>query len=107
MVAPNARDVLKKENELLDELTKRAAMFANKATGLEADIYSAWQQSFRRYRESNDELIGANDSDFEQGLGEEIKILESLRNSITGHSGVTDNWREDLDDDIALWKKML
>jgi hypothetical protein len=107
MVAPNARDVLKKENELLDELTKRAAMFANKATGLEADIYNAWQQSFRRYRESNDELIGANDSDFEQGLAEEIKILESLRNSITGDSDVADNWRADLDDDIALWKKML
>jgi len=41
MVAPNARDFLKKENELLDELANRAAAFANKATGLEADIYNA------------------------------------------------------------------
>ena len=49
----------------------------------------------------------ANDSDFERGLAEEIKILESLRNSITGDSGVADNWRKDLDDDVALWKKML
>jgi len=71
MVAPNARDFLKKENELLDELANRAATFANKATGLEADIYNAWQQDFRRRRESNEELIGANDSDFEQGLTEE------------------------------------
>src|SRR6185295_2858640 len=68
MVAPNARDFLKKENELLDELANRAAAFANKGTGLEADIYNAWQQDFRRRRESNEELIGANDSDFEQGL---------------------------------------
>ena len=51
--------------------------------------------------------LGANDSDFERGLAEEIKILESLRNSITGDSGVADNWRKDLDDDVALWKKML
>jgi hypothetical protein len=65
------------------------------------------QQDFRRRRESNEELIGANDSDFEQGLTEEIKILESLRNSITGDSVVADNWREDLDEDIALSKKML
>ena len=107
MVAPNARDFLKKENELLDELANRVAMLANKATGLEANIYNAWQQSFRRYRESNDELIGANNSDFEQGLADVIQILESLRNSITGDSGVADNWRKDLDDDIALWKKML
>ena len=33
MVAPNARDFLKKENELLDELANRVAMLANKATG--------------------------------------------------------------------------
>ena len=105
MVAPNARDFLKKENELLDELANRAAAFANKATGLEADIYNAWQQDFRRRRESNEELIGANDSDFEQGLTEEIKILESLRNSITRDSVFADNWREDLDEDIALSKK--
>ena len=77
MVAPNARDFLKKENELLDELANRAATFANKATGLEADIYNAWQQDFRRRRESNEEPIGANDSDFKQGLTEESKSLKA------------------------------
>jgi hypothetical protein len=107
MVAPNAREVLKKENELLDELANRAAMFASKATGLEADIYKAWEQDFRRRRESNEELIGASDSDFDQSLTEEINILESLRNSITGNSVVAENWREDLDEDIALSKKVL
>ena len=70
-------------------------------------ISTMLQQDFRRRRESNEELIGANDSDFEQGLTEEIKILESLRNSITGDSVVADNWREDLDEDITLSKKML
>ena len=44
---------------------------------------------------------------FKQGLTEEIKILESLRNSITRDSVVADNWREDLDEDITLSKKML
>jgi hypothetical protein len=107
MVAPNAREVLKKENELLDDLSQRAEMFAKKATGLEADIYNAWEQDFRRRRESNDELISTSDSDFDQGLTEEIKILESLRNSITGNSVVAENWREDLDEDIALSNKLL
>jgi hypothetical protein len=82
-------------------------MFASKATGLEADIYKAWEQDFRRRRESNEELIGASDSDFDQSLTEEINILESLRNSITGNSVVAENWREDLDEDIALSKKVL
>jgi hypothetical protein len=82
------------------------AMFASKATGLEADIYKAGSKIFAGVA-SNDELIGASDSDFDQSLTEEINILESLGNSITGNSVVAENWREDLDEDIALSKKVL
>jgi hypothetical protein len=107
MVAKNAREVLKKENELLDDLAQRASVFAQKAVGVEADVINAWTREFRGRRESNDELIGKDDSAFDQELKEEIKLLESLRNSITGGSDVAQYWRGDLGEDIALSKKLL
>jgi len=107
MVASNARAVLKKENELLDDLAQRASVFAQNAVGVEADVINAWVREFRGRRESNDELIGKDDSAFDQELKEEIKLLESLRNTITGGSDVAQYWREDLGDDIALSKKLL
>ena len=58
MVAKNARDVLQKENELLDELVKSASAFAKNAQDVDADIANAWVQLFYAgIARSNEELI--------------------------------------------------
>lgn len=107
MVAPNAREALKKENELLDELAQRASAFANRATGVEAAIFNSWVREFRGRRESNDELIAKDDAALDRELKEEVEILESLRKSIAGQSHVAQYWRDDLGEDIELSKRLL
>lgn len=107
MVAQSAREALKKENALLDDLAQRASALAKNAVGVEADIINAWVREFNGRRESNDDLIGKNDAAFDQGLKEEVKLLESLRNSISGSGDIAEYWRADIGDDIALSKKLL
>lgn len=107
MVAQNAREALKKENAVLDDLAQRASAFAKNAVGVEADIINAWVREFNGRRESNDDLIGKSDAAFDQELKEEIKLLENLRNSVSGSGDMAEYWRADLGDDIALSKKLL
>ncbi len=107
MVATNAREVLKKENELLDELVRTASAFAQKAGGAEAHIFKAWVQELRGHREANDDLIGMDDAGFDRELNKEIKVLEGLRNAITGKSDIDEYWRSNIGEDIDISKKLL
>ena len=66
MVAANAREVLKKENELLSELAQKAAA---------SSVGSGWVDFMRGWRENNEKLIAMDDSAFAKELNEEIKRL--------------------------------
>jgi hypothetical protein len=107
MVASNARAVLKKENELLDNLLQTASAFAQNASGTEADVFNAWVRELQGHRDANTGLIGATDAEFDQELGDEIKILERMRASITGNGDVDEYWKDNIGDDIAISKKLL
>ncbi len=99
MVAKNARDVLKKENELLNDLAKRAS-----AT---AEVGDSWARFFTRWRETNEKLIGMADAAFDGALKDEIKCLEGMRNSITGDSAAATYWKSTVDVDIENTKELL
>ena len=107
MVANNARAVLKKENELLDDLVQRASAFAQGAGGAEADVLNAWVRELRGHREANDDLIGRDDAGFDRELNKEIKVLEGMRAAITGDGDIEKYWRDNIGDDIAISKKLL
>jgi hypothetical protein len=99
MVAANAKDVLKKENELLSDLQQRASASASVGEG--------WAQFFKGWRAANDRLIAMADSAFEQEVNAEIKRLESMRNAITGDSPGATFWKESLGFDIDNSKELL
>ena len=107
MVAKNARDVLQKENELLDELVKSASAFAKNARDVDADIANAWVNYFRRHRAVNEELINSDNPDFDQELTEEVGLLESMRDSIASGGLIEKTWKDGHGDDIAIAKKLL
>lgn len=98
MVAANAREVLKKENELLNELAQRAAA---------SSVGSGWADFIRGWRENNEKLIAMDDSAFAKELNEEIKRLESMRSAITGDSPGAKYWKDSLSTDIANSKELL
>ena len=62
MVASNARAVLQKENELLDELIKASSTFMQGLTGVEADVLNEWVNYFKEWRKINKECIGMTDA---------------------------------------------
>ena len=99
MVAKNARDVLQRENKLLDDLAKRAS-----AT---PEVGNSWAQFFTRWRDTNEKLIGMADTAFDQALKDEIKCLEGMRNSITGDSAAATYWKSTVGVDIENTKELL
>lgn len=107
MVAPNARAILEKENEMLDSLVQTASAFAQKASGTEADVLNAWVREFQGHRDANGDLIGMTDAEFDRELNEEIKILERMRASVTGSRDIDEYWKGTIGDDIAISKKLL
>lgn len=111
MVAPNARNVLTKENQLLDELVQTASTYANNAVGnLETAVFNAWVEALSGHRNINAGLISMSDSDFDDALQEEAGLLQNSLNPIaggTGGSNVAQYWREQLDKDIKISKKLL
>lgn len=107
MVAPNARAILKKENEMLDELVQTASAFAQKAAGVEAEVFSSWVQELQGHRDANSDLIGRTDAEFDRELNEEIKVLERMRASITGNGDIDEYWKDNVGGDIAISKKLL
>ena len=102
MVASNAREVLKKENELLEELAKRTSTFAQNLPALQADIINDWAAYFRGWQKINEDLIGKADSAIDDELKMEMKRLEGMRNSVTGDSASAKYWRQVLDEDIEI-----
>ena len=84
MVAANAREVLKKENELLSELAQKAAA---------SSVGSGWVDFMRGWRENNEKLIAMDDLAFAKESNEEIKRLESMRSAITGDSPGAKYWK--------------
>ena len=107
MVASNAREVLKKENELLEELAKRTSTFAQNLPALQADIINDWAAYFRGWQKVNEDLIGKADSAIDDELKMEMKRLEGMRNSVTGDSASAKYWRQVLDEDIEIANKLL
>ena len=106
MVAQNAREALKKENKLLDEMLQKASAYAKNATGVEADIFNDWVRYLRSYREINDDLIAKDDRIADQQLQAEIKLLESMSKAIPAGSE-TEVWRTNYKQDIHILKKLL
>ena len=72
-----SRDFLKDENKLLATLEQTAS---GSSAGRD------WARYFREWREGNEELIGKSDLAFNQDLADEIKRLETMRNSLAGDS---------------------
>jgi hypothetical protein len=107
MVAKNAREVLKKENELLNELAQKTSTMAKNSSGAEADVLNAWERYFRRHREINDDLIKKTDSAFDQELNDEIARLERMRDANSGTSAVQKNSRASRGEDIEIARKLL
>jgi hypothetical protein len=106
MVTSNARAILKKENELLDNLLPATA-FAQNASGTEADVFNAWVRELQGHRDANTGFIGLADAEFDRELNEEIKILEGMRTAITGNRDIDAYWKDNIGDDIAISKKLL
>ena len=102
MVARIAREILKKENEMLDDLIQRATEFAKKTVGKEfVDDLNSWVDDLVGYREINQNLIDlTDDKALDDALGEEITVLETMRDSITSHSKAAEYWRNKLLGDI-------
>ena len=102
MVARNAREILKKENEMLDDLIQRATEFAKQTVDKEfVDDLNSWVDDLVGYREINQNLINmTDDKAFDDALGEEITILEAMRGSITSQSKAAEYWRKKLLGDI-------
>ena len=107
MVASNARAVLKKENEMLDNLVQTASAFAQNAAGTEAEVFNAWVRELQGHRDANNDLIGRTDAEFDHELNTEIKILEAMRAAITGNRDIDEYWKGNIGDDIAISKKLL
>ena len=99
MVSKSARDVLIKENELLNDLAKRASTSAM--------VGDSWAQFFTGWREINEKLIAMSDPAFDQALKDEIGCLEGMRNSITGHNAGAKYWKRFLAVDIENTKELL
>ena len=110
MVASNALEVLKNENELLNELTQRAEASAQKQAAF-ADNLNFWKLELSGYRTINDRLInllnGKNNKAFDDELKEEIALLEGLRNSIKGNTDAAKYWKEKLRGDIEPMQNLL
>ena len=102
-----AREVLNKENELLEEATKRTSTFAQNLPGLQADIINDWAAYFRGWQKVNEDLIGKADSATDDELKMEMKRLEGMRNSVTGDSASAKYWRQVLDEDIEIANRLL
>lgn len=108
MVAPNARVVLSKENEMLDQLVQTASTFAQNASGeLETAVFNAWVEALSGHRDINADLISASDSDFDDAVTEERGLLQNSLLPIAGTSGIAKYWRAQLNKDIKIAEKLL
>jgi hypothetical protein len=108
MVASNARAMLERENEMLEEFGQTVSSFAGQAVGTEVNLFDAWKQEFVGHQKFNSNLMAKkNDEEFISALNKEIKILEGMRDSITGDSDIDKYWKDHVNDDIKIAKALL
>jgi hypothetical protein len=107
MVASNARTMLERESEMLDEFMRTVTAFAGQAVGKETNLFEARAREFSGHQEFNNKLRVRDDAGFTQDLNKEIKILEAMRATITGDSDIDKYWKRHVDDDIAISKALL
>jgi hypothetical protein len=107
MDASNARAVLRKENELVDELIKTSSAFTRGLTGLEADILKVWGDFLEYSRETNKELIGMTDAKLGQNLDAENKLLKKITTSITGTTTIAKFYKKWFEAELKAEKKLL
>ena len=107
MVASNARDVLRKENEMLDKLVQTASDYAQDAPGLEKEVFDAWVAALSGHRDINADLISKSDGDFDAALKNEAALLQNSLNPISGPGQVAQYWKAQLDKDIKIANKLV
>lgn len=107
MAASNAKEVLLKENELLEKLAQTASTFAQNLAGVQADVLNDWAAYFRGWQTINEGLIGKTGSDFDDELKAEVKRLEGMRDSIAGQSASAEYWKQVLTEDIEDANRLL
>jgi hypothetical protein len=83
MVASNAKAVLRKENELLDELIKTTSTFMKGSTGVEAHALNEWVNYFKEWRKINKECIDMTNDQLAGHLNAESNRLKGFVSSIT------------------------
>jgi CRISPR/Cas system Type II protein with McrA/HNH and RuvC-like nuclease domain len=107
MVASNAREVLRKENELLDELIRTSSEFTRNLTGAEADILNGWVAYFKGWRDINEECIGMTDNKLKAHLDAETKRGKKYVAGSTGTTTAAKFHKKNFDADLNAVKKLL
>lgn len=108
MVASNAREVLKKENELLNKLAESASKFTQGLSEAQAAVINDWVGYFEGWRQINNDMIAMTDEKLGKELHEELERLKNFRNSLAGHSAAAEFYRKKVFDvDIADAKRLL
>jgi hypothetical protein len=107
MVASNARAVLQKENEFLDQLIKASPTSTQGLTGVEADIINGWVNYFKEWRKINEECIGMTDARLAAHLDSETKRLRRFVSSITSTTTGAKFHKKSFDADFKIAEKLL
>jgi hypothetical protein len=107
MPIPNAREILKSENQMLEALEAKIAEFAKNYKDLEAANLECWALEFSRYRDINNQYLAMDDQAFDKALKEESSVLESLKSSITSQSDRAKYWKWNLDENAKYTNALL
>jgi hypothetical protein len=105
MVATNARDILAKENEFLEELIEVAENYSQQG-GVAAAVFDGWVKGLARHRDINLKLINADDPTFDREIKEESDLLNRMLTTMKGGGDVSTSWQKHFEDDIALLKML-
>ena len=94
-----AKDVLKSENKMLEQLVAKIEAFAKDyPPGFEAENLKCWGKELSDYITINNKYIAMSDADFKKALMEEIEMLDGCRNSITKKSDAAEYWKNNMKD---------
>lgn len=107
MIASNAREVLKKENELINKLAEVASNFTQGLKDDQGVILKSWVVYFQGLHQVNMDLIALSDGKLDQELNKEVKRLQELRRKITGKSITDEFYKKNLAVDIADTERLL
>ena len=113
MIAPSVKQVLDNEGRLLGRLVPEIQGFTAESTGdpvadaLNADNLKSWEQDLTGYRDVNTELAAMDKNACNAALKAEIDLLETFSRNISGTSATVKYWKDKLDRDIKLSKRLL